>query len=60
MTGKTRKNSEFAAVEGIITNRADGEGILLREGILFSAEERERVFTHFFGQRSSLNFSSVE
>ena len=44
MTGKTGKNSEFAAVEGIITNRADGEGILLREGILFSAEKCEKKF----------------
>lgn len=32
------RNSEFAAVEETITNRADREGILLREGILFSAK----------------------
>ena len=70
-------NSKFATTEEISANRADREGILLREGILFSAElkllrnsmsskhinvleERKRVFTHLFGRRYSLNFSSME
>ena len=50
MTRMTNNNSKFSAAEEIIANRAGREGILLSEGILFSAkgEAKNRHFSRSF------------